>query len=86
MVRAKDPEQRKFYNSTQWKKLRAIVRYREPFCRICKENPSTNVDHIDGDWRNNGFDNLRALCTGCEKAHTGRQHQSKQDGGDGVAK
>lgn len=38
--RQKDPEQ-----------VRAIVRAQEPMCRICTAMPSTNVDHIDGDWR-----------------------------------
>lgn len=75
--RRKDPEQVKFYNSTRWKKLRAIVRAQEPICRICKVNPSTNVDHIDGDWQHNERENLRALCSTCEPSRTARQHRAR---------
>lgn len=73
--RFKDPEQQRFYNSTRWKQLRAIVRSQEPRCRICTVNQSTNVDHIDGNWSNNDRANLRALCSSCEKTRTGQQHR-----------
>lgn len=78
--RYKPEEQRRFYNSTRWKKLRAIVRAQEPICRICFTNPSTSVDHIDGDWQNNERSNLRAVCTSCEKTRTAVQHRRKANG------
>ena len=42
-------------------------------CQICgwnKVNPTTNkspleIHHIDGDYRNNAFDNLQLLCPNC---------------------
>lgn len=75
--RQKDPAQVAFYNSTAWKKLRAMIRAQEPWCRICTVNRTTNVDHIDGDWRHNQRENLRGLCTECEKTRTGRQHRAR---------
>lgn len=84
--RAKDPEQRRFYDSARWKSLRSLVRKQEPMCRLCGEKRSTNVDHVDGDWRNNERANLRALCTDCEKRHTARQHRAKATGGGGGKK
>jgi hypothetical protein len=74
--RAKDPKQVTFYNSTRWKKLRAIVRAQEPTCRLCNVRPSASVDHIDGNWQNNTRANLRGLCVACEKSRTGKQHRA----------
>jgi len=39
-------------------------------CGWCEVNPHTGkipleVDHIDGDWRNNSPENLRLLCPNC---------------------
>lgn len=53
---------------------------------ICRTNPSTNVDHIDGNWRNNERSNLRALCSECERTRTGRQHRGYVTGGGGDKK
>jgi 5-methylcytosine-specific restriction endonuclease McrA len=76
----KDTAQAQFYGSTGWKRLREYVRGQEPVCQLCGRRPSTNVDHIDGDWRNNSRANLRALCTPCERSHTARQHGAKARG------
>ena len=74
---AKDPEQVRFYGSAYWKRLRAIIRRRDPVCVMCQRRPSQTVDHIDGNWRNNDPGNLRGLCRPCEASHTGRQHRRK---------
>lgn len=49
---------------------------REPLCRMCKEHglvtAATEVDHIDGNSRNNDPDNLRSLCKPCHSGRTAR--------------
>lgn len=75
-----NPEQRRYYVSRHWKAIRALVIQQEPVCGICHANPTTNVDHIDGDWRHEQRSNLRGLCTTCERSHTGRQHALKRGG------
>lgn len=59
---------------------RSVVRPRqlakEPLCRFCEEKrrvvPATEVDHIDGNSRNNDPDNLRSLCHDCHSGRTAR--------------
>jgi 5-methylcytosine-specific restriction endonuclease McrA len=58
--------------------LRAIVRHRDRMCVLCGLRPSTNVDHADGNWRNNDLANLRGLCSQCERSRTGRQHATQR--------
>lgn len=77
-VREKDPAQARFYGSTRWKVLRALVRKQEPICVLCRMAPSRVVDHVDGNWQHNERANLRALCYTCNDSHTGRQHRRKQ--------
>lgn len=49
---------------------------REPLCRFCKARgrvvAAAEVDHIDGDSRNNDPANLRSLCRPCHSARTAR--------------
>jgi 5-methylcytosine-specific restriction endonuclease McrA len=84
--KAHDPAQRRFYSSARWTQLSKQVRNEEPVCRICRRTPSTNVDHIDGDYNNNARENLRALCTPCNRNRTGVQHHGKRQSGGGVTK
>lgn len=56
-----------FYNSTTWRKLRAVVLRRSPLCVLCRAAASV-VDHITA--RADGgaeYDqnNLRTLCASC---------------------
>jgi 5-methylcytosine-specific restriction endonuclease McrA len=76
--RYKDAAQQRHYNSTAWKKLRAIVRAQQPICQMCGREPSAVVDHINADWRDNRMENLRGLCVSCNASHTARQHREKQ--------
>jgi 5-methylcytosine-specific restriction protein A len=48
-----------------------------PLCAVCDE-PATDVDHIDGNARNNDVHNLQSLCHSCHSRKTARQ-----DGGFG---
>jgi 5-methylcytosine-specific restriction protein A len=58
-------------NSLAWRKLRQVVLDEEPLCRLCIQenvkpiNPSSVVDHIDGDSETqHGYrrSNLMGLC------------------------
>lgn len=59
-----------------WRKLRKIILSQEPICRFCKQQNiitvANEVDHIDGNSRNNHLDNLRALCKSCHSRRTAR--------------
>ncbi len=58
----------------QWRKVRLRVLDSEPLCRFCKVEgritPANEVDHIDGNSRNNDRANLRPLCKPCHSART----------------
>jgi len=66
-----------FYQSTEWRKLRAAYRRAHPLCEEClregRTEPAVIVDHVkeivDGgapyDW-----DNLRSLCLACHNRKT----------------
>jgi 5-methylcytosine-specific restriction endonuclease McrA len=73
--RDKDPAQRKFYSSARWKALSKFVRQQEPTCRICSAAQSQQVDHKDGNWRNNSRENLQAICKPCHLAKSGAEHR-----------
>ena len=67
------------YN-TRWKKIRKMVLLRDPICKDCNRNPSTNADHIiavknDG---SNNLNNLKGLCQSCHSKKT-----ASEDGGFG---
>ena len=65
-------------------RVRPAALAREPLCRSCAEQgrirAATEVDHIDGDSRNNAAENLRGLCKPCHSRRTatdqafGRKH------------
>lgn len=68
------------YNSTEWIKLRNLVRQEEPLCRHCKEKgliqATQVIDHIQpisqgGDaWDR---DNLQGLCNKCHHIKTQKE-------------
>lgn len=57
-----------------WQKVRARVLAAEPLCRSCQDDgvvtAATEVDHIDGNSRNNARANLRPLCKPCHSRRT----------------
>lgn len=73
----KDKELRAFYNSTRWKKARAIIRRRDPICKECERRPSQTVDHL-GELEDLRPEMLRGMCWGCHNRKSGREHSVKR--------
>lgn len=81
----KTGDERAFYGSARWQKLRARFRARNPLCAECDRNgrvtPMNVVDHIvamrDGgdpwDWAN-----LQPLCTPCHQVKRGQERNARQ--------
>lgn len=48
--------------------------YKKPYCEKCGFVPivvaQLDVDHVDGDSKNNDFNNLRTLCANCHRLKT----------------
>ena len=55
-------------------RVRPAALAREPLCRFCLEQgrtvQATEVDHVDGNSRNNDPANLRCLCHACHSRRT----------------
>jgi 5-methylcytosine-specific restriction protein A len=65
-----------FYKSKAWQIQRRIVLARDPICRICGEQPSTEVDHvkaIEDGGSLLSLDNLQGACHGCHSSKTRRE-------------
>lgn len=70
----KTPEERAFYSSAAWQKIRAAQLQREPLCRTCREEgrpltPASTADHIVPR-RQGGSDlpeNLQSQCGPCHQ-------------------
>jgi len=77
----RDQEVQKFYNSTQWKKIRNIKLSQSPLCVVCGAI-ATHVDHIkeikDGGSPTD-LENLQTMCLPCHNRKT--QQQKKARGG-----
>lgn len=66
-------EQKKFYSSATWQKLRLIVLRKNPICQICSNAPACHVDHITRISRGGAAldeSNLQALCRPCHSKKT----------------
>ncbi len=72
-----DPDVQRFYDSTRWKKVRAIVRRNQPICMDCQRRPSQCVDHL-GELNDLRLEMLQALCWPCHNRKSGAQHAKKR--------
>lgn len=64
----------------EWEKVRRMYLRRHPICMAGDNGdgppcdaPATEVHHLDGNTRNNSFDNLQALCKACHTRETWRR-------------
>lgn len=71
-----------FYWSAYWRKIRAAKLRADPLCAGClavgRTTAATEVDHQDGNQRNNDPENLTSYCKPCHSRKTVRE-----DGGFG---
>jgi 5-methylcytosine-specific restriction enzyme A len=73
---ARDPEIQKIYNSTRWKKIRALKLGQDPLCAPCLARGETTVadrvHHLveirDDPASAYDFDNLQSICMRCHNA------------------
>ena len=57
-----------------WARLRRTILARDPWCSVCGQSASTEVDHIQaGD--NHHITNLQGICTQCHKTKTQAEAQ-----------
>jgi 5-methylcytosine-specific restriction endonuclease McrA len=68
-----------------WRKVRAQVLAAEPLCRLCRQRPAAEVDHIRpfhglADPLRLAVSNLRPLCTPCHRTRTARQSHGGRGG------
>ncbi len=63
--KAKDP----FYDSKEWKQIRAKKIKANPVCEVCNDAPTQQVDHVIPMFKNPAlklsYDNLQSQCRSC---------------------
>lgn len=71
-----------FYQTPEWAVMRVMVLTEEPWCRECKTELSTEVDHIidikDRQDLAMERNNLQGLCKGCHSRKTFNTNKSFQ--------
>src|SRR6185437_1584280 len=81
--RARRDDPSYIYNSVRWRKLRAVVLRRDPICKECNEEPSSDADHIipirqgGAPW---SVENLQGLCAGCHSTKTQKESGGRASG------
>lgn len=63
------------YCSSRWFKLRRMVLNDNPFCVMCG-SLATDVDHVDGNRKNDAGENLQSLCHSCHSKKTARENNT----------
>jgi 5-methylcytosine-specific restriction protein A len=64
------------YNTTAWRKLRALIIQENPICNNCKRKAASVADHVqpvrlNGEFWN--YDNLQALCASCHNSKSAKE-------------
>ena len=69
-----------------WRRLRKMVLAEEPFCMVCKNNPSEEVDHIIPKCDDGGNDreNLQGICRECHQKKTIRDAGNEERSHDNI--
>ncbi len=59
----------------RWRRLRRMVLNRDPVCKACLREPSTDADHILAKAKGgkDTMDNLQGMCHACHSAKTNRE-------------
>lgn len=77
---AQKPAWYRWYHTAHWEALRTLVLARDPICKICNRNASTDVDHVTphkGNWflfcGGLNMVNLQGLCAACHSRKTTRE-------------
>lgn len=78
----KTPEERRFYSSARWQRIRADQLRREPLCRDCMAEgivkPARVADHIIPR-RQGGSDDPENLASQCWKHHQIKRQREQQE-------
>lgn len=74
----RDPRLTAFYNSREWKALRAYKLSKDCICEACRRKPAEIAHHIvpiREDWdRRLDFDNLMSVCAACHEEKHPERH------------
>lgn len=63
---------------TTARKINELILHKE-VCELCGSDKNLDIHHIDGNWKNNNFNNLMCLCRSC---HTKYERNKGEIGGD----
>lgn len=66
------------YRRASWQVARRKKLDAQPICEFCGQATATEVDHINGDPRDNSDHNLRSACKPCHSARTMRDQVSRR--------
>lgn len=82
----KNPEVKKQYEHKKELLRRPYIAFKKSYCEQCGFIPmhacQLDVDHIDGNHKNNDINNLRTLCSNCHrlKTYISRDHTKWRQG------
>ena len=70
-----DKDSQRWYQSREWKQLRAAVIQRDKFCQHCKVEAIHTVDHIVARKQSNddSMSNLQGLCKRCNAIKSNKE-------------